>query len=416
MYQKLTMALMMLLLPAFVQTTGAQSDESHAAEAIEKMAESFQEKADHMAEAIESAMQENSAELEEWADRYSGQWEEWAEGFEKNFSRWAEEQEELWEEWAEEYSERWEDWAEQLEGNQLEGKDLDRLIKRNLEMLGEMPLGQMVDGLMKEGAEGFESAPWDSLGDLQNLLQDAVKKSVDEVERRMAAQQDEIAGMAEQLSREAQRNRAEQEVDLEYILPVIENQQQGLKAKRKILDNEARNALKKIEGILRSESVDASDLKRQLKKIIDSSKDRDKANGEDVQRRVREELERSVRKRMDQDRRRMDQDRRRMEQNRRRMEQRRKRAEQDRTRVEQAYQQALETAKKQEKKRSSDAAKAKLKKTLESIDGDGKSVAEIYNALQAEEKKLLKKNDELEQLKQEIKKLRKEVEKMKSGK
>lgn len=397
MYTKSTLFLLLLLSLVAAPATWAQSKEmEHAAEALEEVAEKLSDKTGDIAEAIENAMEENSAELEEWAERYSEQWERWAERFEKRFNRWAEEQEDMWDDWAEEYGERWENWADKLEDENIDGEELSRLIQGNLEMLGEMPLGQMVEGLMKEGSEGFESAPWESLQDLQGMLQDAIKNSVDEVERRVERGEEELARMVQRRTRQMDVEQAEQETEIEFILPVIENQQQGLKAKRRILDNEAKNALNKIEDLIQNDDIDADELKAMLKKIVSTSKERARSGKEILKQRMQANEKANQKA------------------NARRAKAKEMRAKAQKKREEtlRAHERAVANA----RAIRSDKAKASLKRTLDKMEEGDSPVAEIYKALRSEEAKLMQKSDKLEQLEKEIMKLRKEVEKMKSDK
>ena len=381
MYSKLTLCL--LLLSSFVAApaTWAQSEEvEDVAQALEEIAEQLNEKTGNIAEAIEKAMEENSDELEEWADRYSQQWERWAERFEKRFNRWAEEQEDMWDDWSAEYGGQWEQWADKLENENLEGKELSRVIQGNLEMLGEMPLGQMVEGILKEGAEGFESAPWESLHDLQGVLQDAIKNSVDEVERR-------VEQRTRQMAIESNAKQAEQESEIEFILPVIENQQEGLRTKRRTLDNDAKNALKKIEDAIQNDDLDADELKAMLKGIVNSSKERALSAQQSGKQRFKQRTQAHEKANNNADARRA------------KVVEMREKALKNREKTRRAYEKAVGNS----RAKRSNKAKASLKKTLDKLDDD-------------ESPKLMQKSDELEELKKEIMKLRKEVEKMKSDK
>jgi|GEM_PF-5603531 len=152
------------------QTVNAQ--ETTAEAALEQTVE-VAEGIEAVAERVEQWAEENSEEIEEWAERYSGQWEQWAERFEGKMERWAAQQESEWEKWAEDYSGEWESWGSQFDAGDFNSEETNELIERNLEMLSKMPLGQMVDGLLKEGVAELKDAPWESLGDLKDLFEES---------------------------------------------------------------------------------------------------------------------------------------------------------------------------------------------------------------------------------------------------
>ena len=83
--------------------------------------------------------------------------------------RFAENQEKVWNEWAERFEKSWEQWSEELESEEVDSEIVGELIERNLEMLSEMPLGQLVDGLLEEGLGELSDAPWESLEELGEL-------------------------------------------------------------------------------------------------------------------------------------------------------------------------------------------------------------------------------------------------------
>jgi hypothetical protein len=99
---------------------------------------------------------------------------------------WAENQEEHWEKWADSYSEHWEDWAEKLESGEFDPKELNELLENNLEMLGEMPLGDMIEGALKEGLGELENAPFESLGELSELVGGALEQSLEKMEHELS--------------------------------------------------------------------------------------------------------------------------------------------------------------------------------------------------------------------------------------
>ena len=122
----------------------------------------------------------NEEDIEAWAEKHAQEWEAWGEKFERNMESWAKKQEAHWEKWADSYSERWENWAEQLESGEFDGEEIEELVEKNLEMLSEMPLGQMVDQVLRDGVGELGDAPWESLGELSELAKSAMQQPLDE--------------------------------------------------------------------------------------------------------------------------------------------------------------------------------------------------------------------------------------------
>ncbi len=379
----------LMLAVLFTVPLAAQSDEARALER-ERVAESVEDVADHLSreaealgESLEQWVEENSEEMEAWAEKYSEQWESWAGQFERRFERWAADQEQVWDDWARQYSHRWEQWADQLENESVEPQELTRIIQHNLEMLGDMPLGQMLEGLLSEGAEGLESAPWASLHELQAMMQDSIEESVADAERKLARSQ------REQKLRTRPSEHGEIEDETEFILPVIENQQEGLKSKEKILAREAQAALKKIERRLAEGNIDAAELQAMMEEMVRESE------------RAKRDLDRRGAREV--------------------AEARRQRAEQERERAKRARRQAERAQAEAEVRRNN--AEKNLMRALELARDDAQeeesnrdALLRVFRALEAEERNIQAKNEELETLRREIKQLRREVEKLKSHK
>lgn len=225
-------------------------------EQIEQLAEELEAAAEQIGEQIEAWAEEHSEELEAWAERYSGQWEEWAEGFEKKMESWAEQQESVWEEWAESYSKKWEDWGSKLESGEFDPDEMGELIERNLEMLSEMPLGPMIEGLMKEGVGELKNAPWESLNDLQDLFQDSLEQSLKGME-----------GMAEEGVDSERLARSSDD-----FKGALEKMRKGLDVKLKRLDGDAEKKLGKLMKLL--EDTDLTDEQRdKIRKAAETIKD-----------------------------------------------------------------------------------------------------------------------------------------------
>ena len=232
----------------FCGTVTAQDEElEKAAEHIEQMAEEFGEK-------IEAWAEEHSGELEAWAEKYSGQWEEWAAGFESKMERWAAEQEGVWEDWADEFSAKWEDWGAKLESGEIDPDEMGEVIERNLKMLGEMPIGPMIEGLMKEGMGGLKDAPWESLNDIQDMVQDSLELS--------------LKGMEDM----AKEGGADWARSSDEFRGVLEKMQKGLDVKLKKLDSESAKKLGKLKKVLAEKEL-STEQREKILKMAETIKD-----------------------------------------------------------------------------------------------------------------------------------------------
>ncbi len=270
----------------------AQTDDDAQAKvaAVEELADQVGENVEIAGEAIEQWIEANQDELEQWAEQHGKQWEQWAEQFEQKFSRWAEDQEQVWEQWAEQYSKRWEDWGRQLESEEINPDELREIIQRNLEMLGEMPLGQLIDGAMKQGTEQLESAPWDSIEDLHAMIRRSLEQSVEKAERDLADASDRIQDAAGQM-KELQEKAEEAGADAEFILPVVEKLQESMKSKKEFMDTESKARLKELkQKLAKVEDMKPEEVKKliaELMKAVESEskrsateKDSDPARGQ----------------------------------------------------------------------------------------------------------------------------------------
>lgn len=359
-----------------------ENEIEEVAEAIEAIAEKFSDKADRFGKQIEVVLDENSDELEEWAEKYESQWEDWAEDLEERFESWAEHQEGIWEEWAQEYSHRWESWAEDLDEGEWEPEKVNRLIRRNLKMLGDMPLGDLVEGVIKEGTRGFESAPWESLSEIQNILQDSIERAVNETEARL-----ERSKLLEAKSR-ARESEDDLEAEIDYILPVAENQREGVRAKEKALAVKAEGMLEKLGEKMAAGKATKKDVAELMKLIDLQNQQRKKAEFEKAKKRSKTEtLKRKSDSRI------------------------KNREREQRARVENARREA-------EKRLSDSLQRVREREESRNDDREGTRRArlvEVLKSLQREEDKIKQKNQELEDLRKEIQRLRKDVESLNKG-
>jgi hypothetical protein len=365
---------LLIATPCFVS---AQSDSEldKALKSLEALVEKLDGEQGRVEATVKAIIQEHGDDLEAWAEKYSHRWEDWAKQFEKRFSRWAEGQEQTWQDWAEEYSDKWEAWTEKLDDQQFDREELQQLLQGNMRMLSEMPLPALLEGLMKEGASGLESAPWESIGDLQAILQDAIKKSIAEGER--------LAAEGKQVEARDSRMQAK-ESEEEYILPVIENQQKGLQAKAEYLAAEANSTIERIKHILENNpDVGKAELEKMLKKLIEQ---------QTRQRELARQVELAKQEHL-------------------------KKPSQERTgKARNAQESAAEQLKLAEDARR---AGLRLAATLEKKDRDLQAddvrnkMAELIEKFEADEKRIQAKNAELDELRAEVRRLRDEVNKMK---
>ncbi len=223
----------------------AQDESQDSVEQIEKMAEELESSAAQMEAQVEAWAEEHSAEIEKWADQYSGQWEEWAERFEEKMERWAESQEQVWEKWAEDYSSKWEELGSQLESGDFDSEEMGQLIERNLAMLGEMPLEEMVEGIVNGSLSELKSAPWESLNGLTDLVQGSLEDSLKGIE---------------EITEKGLMDHAQLQKTSDEITSALDKIKQGLETKLKKLDSDGDKHLKQLQYLI--ENSDLSDAQR----------------------------------------------------------------------------------------------------------------------------------------------------------
>jgi len=354
-------------------TVTAQTDSEleDAVESLEKLAEelggSLEDGAEEIGEALEEMIDEHSEELQEWSEKYSGQWEDWMESFEERFNDWAEDQERVWEKWAERYGSRLESWAEELEDGEWDPENIGNIVQRNLEMFGKMPLGKLVEDMLTEGTESFESAPWESLDELQGVVKNSLATAAKETERRLA---------------EAKRNRARsgkrnKEVEVDYILPMAEGQQDELKTQTDELADLLQEKIDVLKQRLTANDLEEDEMKALFQQLLMLSKKKKTLAKNSAEKRKRDR-------------------------------------EQIRERAIEARKQAIEVQKNARMKanqRLADSVEKAKDSRVESA-GDRKMIEKMYRAFGEEQKKLDQKKSELEELRNEIRQLRDEVRKM----
>lgn len=158
-------------------------DASEAVEdTIEEVTEHVAEVGEEFSEALEKWMKQHSGELEQWSKEHGQEWARWGQRLERRLEKWSDEQEKHWQSWAANYESRMQGIAQQLEQNELSGDEVSKLVETNLKLLSEIPLGQMIQQGIREGASELESAPWQSLDDLSRIAGDAVADSLESAE------------------------------------------------------------------------------------------------------------------------------------------------------------------------------------------------------------------------------------------
>ena len=330
---------------------------------------------------IEKLVEEHGKDLESWAEKHASEWEQWAERFESRMERLAKQQESSWEKWADDYSKRWEDWAEGLESGEFKPEEMHKLIDKNLEMLSEMPLEQLVDGALKEGLGELKNAPWESLGELHELVGGSIEQALKEMEKEIAmAIKDKALRANYEMS-----NRAKPNVQRWIFDP----KSKTFQSKKTNLES----ALKLLQGAIESRSkqlnADSDDRMARITQLLENEKDIDK---ETIAKTI-EQLEQRRAKQLEQ---------------------------------EKSLAKMLAAASGKQKKNSetflgveSGTIKmlgSKLQQRQALHKGISQTLKEYLSALQRESKKLKVKETEIEKMRREIAELRGEVEQMRKSK
>ena len=183
--------------------------------AIKRMSKQFEKQAKEIEGDLDSVLDENMDELEDWTEKYEAQWSRWAEGLEDRINGWAEEQEQVWDRWFTDFSRKFESWADELDEEDLNAEELGDLIRKQMKMFGKMPIGELVESIVKEGTEGMEAAPWESLHELQSAFKDSIERAARETEKRMA----ELKKTRQSAQSDSNRSSG-QRAPIEFILPV----------------------------------------------------------------------------------------------------------------------------------------------------------------------------------------------------
>ena len=329
-------------------------------------------------ERMEAWIEDNAEEFEQWAEKYAQSWEEWGEQFGQKMERWAEENEHKWESWADEYSQRWEEWAERMEAGEFGDEEMGILFERNLEMLKEMPLDTLIEGALHEGLGELKNAPFESLGELHELIGGALEQSLSKMEEELVER--EIAGATQ--AQLKQQLRDLKTGDLQATLAKL---QDAIAAKQKKHKHDGSDRLAELKALL-----EKSDLSSETQADIVTLLNRELAEVQDYEKQL------AV-----------------------------KRAKEARVRGTQLHK--LQLAKKAQAKDRALAKAAEARRVAEHLRAQEqdmhkaqkdfassrRSLERHYAELKQRKDELVDKESEIEAMRREIKKLRKEVERMK---
>ena len=352
-------------------------------------------------EQIESFFEGRGEEIEAWAERHAEAWERWAEKFEAKMERWAEESEEEWEEWAEQYSDRWEKWGDKLEAGEIKGEELDKLLESNLEMLSEMPLGDLIEGALKNSLGELGDAPFESLDELGNIVGGAIEQSLETLEQELEGG---IAGLDINVVTGKQRR------GTENLNEALERLQGSLEKKRGQLEKNADRKLARMKELLaRKKDLSEEDVDKIVEKLKD---DLAASNAQEMQRahlklaKQRQGLEQkaaelALRKAKT------------AAANARNAEGRAKREMELARNIEREIRKKLLDDRNAAIKAKREMAQRKQVENDEDSEMD--SLEAIYKKLKAEKEGLEKKESAIDQLRREIQELRKEIQRMKKN-
>jgi hypothetical protein len=329
-------------------------------------------------EKIEAWIVENTDELEQWAEEHAQSWEEWGERFGEKMERWAEENEQKWESWAEDYSQRWEEWGAKLESGEFGDEDMGILIERNLEMLKEMPLDTLIEGALHEGLGELKNAPFESLGELHELIGGALEQSLRNMEK-------EIAGATE--SDLKKKLHGLQTGDLRVTLTKL---QDAIDAKHKKHDHDATDKLAKLKTFLEKNS----DLSEETKADILAALKKEFAESNARSRLPKKEKAKLARL----------------------LAKEKAKFKQDLNKEEAARYQALQRAAEAKKAEYLKLQQQDMMATQKDLETSQRALKRHYHELEREKAELSTKESEIDAMRREIAKLRKEVERMKKRK
>ncbi len=206
-------------------------------EVAEKTAESDEEWAKEFAQQVEAEAEAWGERLEDameaWGEQQAEVWEKWAEEFGAGWEAWAEDHEQHWNAWGEKFEAAWEEWGEKIERGELSKKEFEELWQKNLEMLGEMPIGELYEQIMKS-TEQLKDIPFEKMQGMEDLLRESVAHA--------------LSGL-EHLRQDVEGSEEDRASQVKSLTKLLERMQSGLDAKRVELDAAAAAQLAELKAL-----------------------------------------------------------------------------------------------------------------------------------------------------------------------
>ena len=251
--------------------SGQESDKE-SPDRLESRDQKFEDKVENLA-----------GKWEKWAESQAVDWENWAESFGGNWEEWAKNHEASWERWAEDYAGAWEKWGEQVQSGEINEEELNKLLKENLDMLGDMPLGELYGQIMKS-TEQLKDMPFDNMQGMEELVRESVERA--------------LSGLEDVSAEAGKRYSKEWSKDVGSVVELLEQLQGGLDKKRDQLDKFADDELSQLKSRLADmpNSVKAQkDLLKGIQKQLEDKVDRNLKDGgkkakylDELQRKIKE--------------------------------------------------------------------------------------------------------------------------------
>lgn len=151
-------------------------------ETMDEVAEQVGEVSEEFSAQLEKWMDKHGENLKGWTDEHGQDWQAWAKQVQGRTEKWAQSQNQLWGQWSKHYEAEMKALTGQLNQEDLSAEEVGKIIDKNLDMLSNMPIGQMIEQGIKEATDGLKSAPLQSLDGLQDIAGEAYQDSVEAAE------------------------------------------------------------------------------------------------------------------------------------------------------------------------------------------------------------------------------------------
>lgn len=238
---------------AHAEASQAQQADDEARKSFE---EAIEERADRLAEAVEAWADKFGAEAEDWADSFAEDMEAWAEDYSADWEQWAEQHGEQWEKWADEFSSKWETWGDKLANSEVSKEEMKDMVRQNLKMIEQMPLSELY-GQLSRSSEKFHDLPWDRLHEIEDIIQQSVRHSLESVEQ-MATDSG---------------NSPEQQERVELLQKSLKQLNEGLSAKRAELEAAAGQIMEDLDQAdLEAAKARAVEAQKRLAEVYEQAK------------------------------------------------------------------------------------------------------------------------------------------------